>query len=215
MIQDKLIQVQMDLKANKTQHNDFGNYNYRSCEDILEAVKPHLKEAGLLLTLSDDIRLIGDRFYVLATARITDGEDSFETYGFAREAAERKPLDCAQLTGSASSYARKYALAGMFLCDDNKDADALPPEKKEKDARPPEKKDTTIKDALKDGKIKMEPVYKAPAEIKCEHCGKPLQSFKDTKGNMQPQEVLAHRTKERFGQVLCIKCAEEIQRQLG
>lgn len=78
-----------------------------------------------------------------------------------------------------------------------------------------EEEKETVKDALKDGKIKMEPVYKEPAEIKCEHCGKPLESFKDTKGNMQPKEVLAHRTKERFGQVLCIKCAEEIQRQLG
>lgn len=205
MIQDKLIQVQMDLKANKTQHNEFGNYNYRSCEDILEAVKPHLKEAGLLLTLSDDIRLIGDRFYVLATARITDGEDSFETYGFAREALERKGMDPSQVTGSASSYARKYALSGLFCIDDNKDADALPPEKKE----------TTIKDALKDGKITMEPVNKVPSEIRCEHCGKPLEAFKDSKGKLQPQEVLAHRTKERFGEVLCIKCAEEAQRQLG
>lgn len=202
MIQDKLIQVQMGLKANKTQHNEFGNYNYRSCEDILEAVKPHLKEAGLMLTLSDDIKLIGDRYYVLATARITDGEDSFETYGFAREALERKGMDPSQVTGSASSYARKYALSGLFCIDDNKDADALPPEKKTETKKEETKKEESKKPENKE-------------EIKCEHCGRPLQEYRDSKGNVRPKELLAQRTKERFGQVLCIQCAEEIQRQLG
>lgn len=120
-----LLQVQMALKAPKSQYNKFGKYNYRNCEDIIEAVKPLLKENGLFLTMSDDIVQIGDRYYVKAVVSVTDivtGE-SVQTSALAREAAQKKGMDESQVTGTASSYARKYALNGLFAIDDTKDAD--------------------------------------------------------------------------------------------
>ena len=120
-----LMAVQAELKAPKGQHNSFGKYDYRSAEDIIEAVKPLLKENGLFLTMSDDIVLIGDRYYVKATVSVTDivtGE-SVQTSALAREAAQKKGMDESQVTGTASSYARKYALNGLFAIDDNRDAD--------------------------------------------------------------------------------------------
>ena len=120
-----LMAVQAELKAPKNQHNSFGKYDYRSAEDIIEAVKPLLKENGLFLTMSDDIVLIGDRYYVKATVKVVDvvtGE-SVETSALAREAAQKKGMDESQVTGTASSYARKYALNGLFAIDDNRDAD--------------------------------------------------------------------------------------------
>ena len=120
-----LMAVQAELKAPKNQRNNFGKYNYRSCEDIVEAVKPLLKENGLFLTMSDDIVQIGDRYYVKATVSVTDivtGE-SVQTSALAREAAQKKGMDESQVTGTASSYARKYALNGLFAIDDTKDAD--------------------------------------------------------------------------------------------
>lgn len=117
----KLAEIQKKLNAPKGQTNDFGGYKYRSCEDILMAVKPLLAE--LVLTVNDEMVLVGDRIYVKATATITDGETSICTSAFARESASRKGMDDAQVTGSTSSYARKYALNGLLLIDDNKDAD--------------------------------------------------------------------------------------------
>ena len=120
-----LMAVQAELKAPKGQHNSFGKYDYRSAEDIIEAVKPLLKENGLFLTMSDDIVQIGDRYYVKATVSVTDivtGE-SVQTSALAREAAQKKGMDESQVTGTASSYARKYALNGLFAIDDTKDAD--------------------------------------------------------------------------------------------
>ena len=122
----KLINIQQKLKAPKGQRNNFGNYNYRSCEDIVEAVKPLLKREGLILNLSDEVVQIGDRYYVKATARVINIEDGekIETTALAREDENKKGMDLAQITGSVSSYARKYALNGMFAIDDTKDADA-------------------------------------------------------------------------------------------
>ena len=117
----RLATVQAQLHAPKGQRNDFSNFNYRSCEDILKAVKPLLD--GLLITITDDIKVFGDRFYVMATATITDGTESISTNGFAREQLTAKGKDESQITGSTSSYARKYALNGLLLIDDNKDAD--------------------------------------------------------------------------------------------
>lgn len=120
-----LLAVQRDLKAPKGQFNSFGKYNYRSCEDILQAARPLCNENGLVLTVSDEIVNIGDRFYIKATSRVTDiatGE-SFENVAYAREADSKKGMDESQLTGSCSSYARKYSLCGLFAIDDNKDAD--------------------------------------------------------------------------------------------
>ena len=120
---NKLQEIQHKLKAPKGQYNSFGKYKYRSCEDILEAVKPILNEVGCTLTLSDEIVLIGDRFYVMATATLK-GDDLCESVtAFAREDNEKKGMDGSQITGTASSYARKYALNGLFCIDDTKDAD--------------------------------------------------------------------------------------------
>ena len=119
----KLINIQKDLKAPKGNYNSFGKYKYRSCEDILEAVKPLLAREGCTLTLTDEIVLIGDRYYIKATARISDGVDLKFVTAYARESDEKKGMDSSQVTGTASSYARKYALNGLFLIDDTKDAD--------------------------------------------------------------------------------------------
>lgn len=119
----KLINIQKELKAPKNQRNNFGKYNYRSCEDILEAVKPLNAEQGLLLTIRDEIEYIDGRHYVKAVCEITDGENTITSCAYAREADNRKGMDEAQVTGSASSYARKYALNGLYLIDDTKDVD--------------------------------------------------------------------------------------------
>jgi len=118
----KLAEIQKTLNAPKNQRNNFGNYNYRNCEDILQAVKPLLGD--YVLTVWDDIQVIGDRVYVKATAQISDGKDVINTTAFAREPLSKKGMDESQITGAASSYARKYALNGLLLIDDNKDADS-------------------------------------------------------------------------------------------
>lgn len=120
---EKLVKVQQELKAPKSNFNKFGNFRYRSAEDILEAVKPLNAKYGLVLTLTDTPILIGERYYIQATARITDGEETHEVTAYAREAQTKKGMDDSQITGTASSYARKYALNGLFLIDDTKDAD--------------------------------------------------------------------------------------------
>lgn len=120
-----LAQIQSELKAPKGQRNTFGKYNYRSCEDILEAVKPLLQERGLVILITDDIVQIGERYYVRATATIYDSEGSFiSNSALAREELKRSGMDASQITGATSSYARKYALNGLFAIDDTKDADA-------------------------------------------------------------------------------------------
>lgn len=119
----KLINVQKELKVPKGQRNDFGNYNYRSAEDILNAVKTLNAEQGLLLTITDEAQLIGDWHYIKATATITDGKDSITVSASARESETKKGMDSSQITGAASSYARKYALNGLYCIDDTKDAD--------------------------------------------------------------------------------------------
>lgn len=124
-LQQKLIEIQAELKAPKSQYNKFGGYNYRNCEDILEAVKPLCAKHGIVPLLSDEIVMIGDRFYVKATAKVTDGNDEIATTAYARESKDKKGMDESQITGSASSYARKYALNGLFCIDDTKDADFM------------------------------------------------------------------------------------------
>lgn len=120
----ELQSIQSKLKAPKSQYNNFGKYPYRSCEDILEAVKPLLAEEKCTLTISDDITMIGDWIYVKATATLTNESGAKEqTTAFAREEAVKKGMDAAQITGSTSSYARKYALNGLFCIDDAKDPD--------------------------------------------------------------------------------------------
>ena len=123
---EKLLKVQAELKAPKTQTNEHMHFKFRNCEDIIEAAKPLLLKHGLLVTLNDEIILIGNRFYIKATATAFDIE-SDETHSVsanARESDEKKGMDVAQITGASSSYARKYALNGLFMIDDTKDADS-------------------------------------------------------------------------------------------
>jgi hypothetical protein len=121
----KLVTVQRNLKANKSKFNNFGKYRYRSCEDILEAVKPLLE--GMTLVISDEVVLIGDRYYIKATATLKDVEtgETESSTAYAREALDKKGMDESQITGTASSYARKYALNGLLCIDDTKDADTM------------------------------------------------------------------------------------------
>lgn len=122
-----LQQIQQELKAPKGQRNNFGGYNYRSCEDILEALKPVLAKYNAAVLLSDEIVQMGTRWYVKATATLKTETESVSVTAWAREAESRKGMDDSQITGSASSYARKYALNGLFGIDDTKDADTMPP----------------------------------------------------------------------------------------
>ena len=119
-LNEKLIEVQRSLEAPKDSYNKFGKYNYRSAEDIIEALKPILAELELLMTINDEIVKVDDRYYVKATVSVTDGNDQISVSAFAREQSNKKGMDQAQITGAASSYARKYALGGMFAIDDSK-----------------------------------------------------------------------------------------------
>ena len=179
-IQEKLASVQKSLRANKSQHNDFGNYYYRSCEDILEAVKPLLADNGLTLLLSDDIQLVGDRFYVKATATIVSSFDGqmLSVTSFAREDESKKGMDACQVTGAASSYARKYALNGLFCIDDAKDSDAT---------NTGQKTNTFV----------------------CEKCGKAITAYPDGSGKLVSLRAHAERSKSKFGSVLCLDCIKD------
>lgn len=143
-MRSKLLAIQTELKAPKNQYNKFGQYNYRSCEDILEAVKPLIKKYNCCLTLHDEIIEVGGRIYVKAIARIEDNEKgsdcTVQCSAFAREAEVQKGMSEPQITGSASSYARKYALNGLFLIDDTKDDDATNKHGKESSELQPKKK---------------------------------------------------------------------------
>lgn len=145
----RLIEIQQGLKAPKNQKNSFGGYNYRSCEDILEAVKPLLKKQGLALVINDDVIATDGRFYIKATATLFDeeGKQIAQTSAFAREEENKKGMDASQLTGATSSYARKYALNGLFAIDDTKDSDATNTHGKEEKKKPNE---DFIPDVLKD-----------------------------------------------------------------
>lgn len=121
---ETLAKLQSLIKAPKGQFNAFGKYKYRSCEDIVEAVKPIINKAGYHLTLSDEVVEAGGRVYIKATATLSNGTNTYQSTSFAREEETKKGMDAAQITGSASSYARKYALNGLFAIDDTKDSDA-------------------------------------------------------------------------------------------
>lgn len=132
-IYEKLSQIQQKLAAPKNQYNKFGEYYYRSCEDILEGLKPFLKELNVALTLTDEMVMIGERYYIKATATLfnCEGDDKVQNVAYARETESRPKMDVSQITGSASSYARKYALNGLFCIDDVKDEDAKDNSQKE------------------------------------------------------------------------------------
>lgn len=176
----KLIALQTELKAPKNQFNKFGGYKYRSCEDILEAVKPLLKKQGCSLTISDTMENIGDRYYIKATVTVYDTAtgESISNSAYAREEESKKGMDGSQITGTASSYARKYALNGLFLIDDTKDADT---------------------NEFKNQQTGEAPQNDVLSPI-CPKCGKPVKGFTRPDGSQATgQDVLDH-----FG--MCLAC---------
>lgn len=182
--------AQAELKAPKNQYNSFGKYNYRSCEDILEAAKPINKKNGLVLLLTDKPVCIGQRYYIEATARLYDieSEQFIEATASAREADTKKGMDDSQVTGTASSYARKYALNGLYNIDDTKDADT---------------------DAYKK---QTAPNPTAAPEYKCADCGKPFEAFRDpTSGKtFTPAEVFQMAKKRNAdGVARCADCRKK------
>lgn len=182
-----LLAIQTEMKAPKSQYNSFGKYNYRNCEDILEAAKPLCNKYGAVLHLSDDLLLIGERYYVKATAtlRLVSDPDSFlQATAYAREEAEKKGMDGSQVTGAASSYARKYALNGLLDIDDTKDSDTT----NTGDSKP------------------------AVLPFKCECCGKEITPYKDKAGRAITASKHANASKAKFGKVLCLECIAQEQR---
>lgn len=174
-IYEKLLSIQTELKAPKSQYNKFGGYNYRNCEDILEALKPLLKRHNATVLLTDEIENIGDRFYVRANATFIDIEsgEKVTVSALAREDLSKKGMDSSQVTGSTSSYARKYALNGLFCIDDNRDADTLN-NSKEYTAPPKAQKQPTKP---------VQPPKQASNVIICPVCGKPVQPAKVKDGS--------------------------------
>ena len=161
----ELIEIQKELKAPKGQYNSFGKYKYRSAEDILESVKPLCAKYGCELTLSDEMVYIGDRYYIKATAKIEhEGSSSVSVSAYAREAETKKGMDESQITGTASSYARKYALNGLFCIDDTKDADTDEYVKKTRSAKKSDASEVTeggidyLRNLCRDAGV--QPVYK-------------------------------------------------------
>ena len=124
-LQECLNYIQVNLKAPKNMKNSFGNYNYRNLEGIFEGLKPLLEETGCIITISDSMELVGDRYYIKATASIIKGDESFACDGWAREAESRKGMDDAQVSGSTSTYARRYAISSLCCIDDNRDFDSM------------------------------------------------------------------------------------------
>lgn len=144
---EKLLAIQTELKAPKGQYNTFGMFKYRSCEDILEAVKPLLAKHKATVYITDSIKQIGERYYIEATAHFVDVEsgESIEVTAYAREEESKKGMDGSQVTGASSSYARKYALNGMFDIDDTKDSDATNEQTKEQPTNKPTVNKPTVK----------------------------------------------------------------------
>lgn len=170
MINDVLQKIQTQLKAPKGQFNSFGKYAYRSCEDILEAVKPLLAENKATLTLSDDVMAVADRIYIKATATLSTGEESRSVTAYAREEDAKKGMDASQVTGAASSYARKYALNGLFAIDDTKDSDAT-------------------NDGKSSGKSAKS---EEPKEYKCCDCGRQYEPFTSKTGAVYSAAQIYH-----------------------
>lgn len=181
-IYGKLAAIQRELKAPKGQYNSFAKYNYRSCEDILEAVKPLCIKNNATLILNDTVREISGRFYVVATATLADQESDgvVEADAYAREPQDKKGMDDSQITGMASSYARKYALNGLFCIDDTKDADT--DEVKRQEQKP-----------VKKGKVI------------CESCGIPIKGVTCQGVRYSPDDI-AVKSIDRYGKRLCWGC---------
>lgn len=198
MITEKLMAIQAELKAPKGQYNSFGKYKYRSCEDILEAAKPVCAKNGCALVVADDIQMIGERFYVKATARLIDIADGAEVTAtaFAREPNEKKGMDDSQITGTASSYARKYALNGLFCIDDTKDADT-DENRNERDARA--------------SKSKAPDPVDIPPKTMCEMCHNEILDVVGKNGKpFTVRDIVLRGMKDHDGKILCAKCQTEL-----
>lgn len=146
-MKQKLGIIQSELSVPKKQYNSYGEFYYRSCEDIMEAVKPYLQKLGLSLIMTDDVVQVGERYYIRATATLVDleSQQTFKTHALAREQETKKGMDASQITGTASTYARKYCLNGLFAIDDVRDADAMPKDEIDEKIKKAEKiKDTKI-----------------------------------------------------------------------
>lgn len=178
--------IQAELKAPKGQMNKFGGYKYRSCEDILEAVKPLLAKNRLILTISDSLEYIGDRYYIHATATLldTESEEAVSNSAYARESETKKGMDDSQITGTASSYARKYALNGLFCIDDTKDADT----------------DEFTRAAQK---------AEEQQEIRCESCGECIYPVRKRDGNIWNVKDMVAYAQRRYGKTLCGNCMKK------
>ena len=194
-VYEKLLKIQLELKAPKGQFNSFGKYSYRSCEDIQEAVKPLLKDVNCVLVIGDEMVQLGDRYYVKATASFIDCEGSSEQLvfvrntAFAREDLDKKGMDDSQITGSASSYARKYALNGLFCIDDVKDADTQEPK---------EKKPSTT--------ATQKPIAN---NFHCETCNTPFTPFDWKDKHYTASDGYEIAKKKCGGKALCNKCKKE------
>ena len=186
-IREKLTKIQTELKAPKSQYNNFGKYKYRSLEDIMEALKPLLKEAGACLVVEDDIKLIGDRFYIVAKATLLDaeGDGQITAQALARESFSKKGMDESQITGTASSYARKYCLNGLFAIDDTKDADSMD---NSQDNRP------TASKATEDDKKRMWAEFKSA----CEYQDVDAVEFLEWTGVDMTEKAKVHNTVNKF-----------------
>lgn len=190
-IYGKLMMIQQELKAPKGQYNSFAKYNYRSCEDILEAVKPLCIKNNATLLLNDAVQEVSGRFYVVATATLVDTEsgDSASVTAYAREPQDKKGMDDSQITGMASSYARKYALNGLFCIDDTKDADTDEAKRQE--------------DAPKNREKKQE--SKAETPVLCECCGLPIKPVK-CGDRVYPTNEIVENAVKKYGKRLCWGC---------
>lgn len=204
-ITNKLIAVQSALKAPKGQYNSFGKYKYRSCEDILEAVKPLLKTNGLALVVKDEIIEIAGRVYVKATAQVLDENGAeISTTAFAREPIEKKGMDDSQVTGSSSSYARKYALNGLFAIDDNKDADT------DEEHKQKESGSKTSSSKKKAAETPRQPIMDAPNDSCC-ICGKTVSDYlwtdpKSGEQRLYKAETIMQKAIEKYGSAICYDC---------
>lgn len=183
----KLVKIQHELKAPKDQHNGFGNYNYRSLENILESVKPLLAEAGLSIILSDEMVEVGGKVYVKATATISDGKVSISNTAFAREDESKKGMSDPQITGACSSYARKYAVQGLFAIDDSKD---------------PDTESYQRRGGKESGSAPM-----------CDLCHKPIKPMAKRGGGEMTPEAVAKWTRAKTGMMVCGDCYRKREAQ--
>jgi len=188
-LREKLTSIQTSLKAPKGQFNSFGKYHYRSCEDILEALKSHLASTKTAIIINDEIIAVGNRIYVKATATLLDdeSEETISISASARECEDKKGMDASQITGATSSYARKYALNGLFCIDDNKDADSSDNSKDDKKQKQEQKQE----------------------QYKCEKCGKSFEEWTDKNGKVwSVAQVASYSKKTNDGVALCYECSK-------